>query len=420
MLAPAACGDDSTVTAFTVWAFEERTGAPGQSPDAPLAGAEVAFDPPGGGTRVIARTAVDGHVTFEGDFTRGGASITLYDRDHVLVSAVQASPDTARARANAIGKPESDLVMFAPRLDEALRRNTIEVRGALLSKRDAATTVDLAASGIPRQGSVTTTDATYALRAPPGRPFFMIGHETRNLVNEPGNVENEHIASFRAEVAAAQVDTVLDVDIASARSLTTVAVRLRAELPLQPTSPFGAGSRASATVISADSRMLVAPIRSVHMAADGRAFDLAMTVAQTDIAPERPLTRVSLVAPDGSRSLRFEPGIVADGAIWNDFPVPPFVSEASRSLGEPLPLEDFPAAADLLVEIYAGTQLAWIISGPPGGLREKSVTVPSPLEIRLPALVVASFIAQMDREVLAPRGEVFRRVAISRDVLMRR
>jgi hypothetical protein len=166
--------------------------------------------------------------------------------------------------------------------------------------------------------------------------------------------------------------------------------------------------------------MLVAPIRSVHMAADGRAFDLAMTVAQTDIAPERPLTRVSLVAPDGSRSLRFEPGIVADGATWNDFPVPPFVSEASRSLAEALPLDDFPAAADLVVEIYAGTQLAWIISGPPGGLREKSVTLPSPLEIRLPALVVASFIAQMDREVLAPRGEIFRRVAVSRDVLMRR
>jgi hypothetical protein len=418
MLAAACGGDDPAVTAFTVWAFEDRTAIDGT--DTPLAGAEVAFDPPGGGPRVIATTAADGHVTFEGDFTRGGASVTVYEVEHVLVSALEASPDSARARANTLGKPGSDLVLFAPRLDDALRRGTVELRGALLSKRDAASAVDLATSGIPRLGIAAVTPTGYVLRAPSGRPFFLIGHETKSLVNAAGTVENEHIASFRVDVPATSVDTSLDVDIARVTQLPTTTVHLRTELPLAPNSPFGPGSRSSATVVSADSALLVGPIRNVHATADGRAFDLEMTVAQTDIAPERTITRASLLAPDGSQSIRVEQGVVADLTTWKDFPLPPFVAEASRSLADPLPLDDVPAGADLLVEIYAGDQLAWIISGPPGGLREKVVTLPPPLEIRLPALVAASLIAQMDHVTRSPRGEIYRRVAVSRDVVMRR
>ena len=214
-LAAACSGDDGTSTSstsFTVWAFDERTSADGA--DTPLAGAEVAFDPPGGGARVIATTAADGHVTFEGDFTRGGASVTVYEVEHVLVSALQASPESARARANTVGKPAADLVLFAPRLDDALRRSTVELRGALLSKRDAASAIDLATSGLPRLGIATVTPTTYVLHAPMGRPFFLIGHETKSLVNTAGTVENDHVASFRVDVPASSVDTSLDVDIA--------------------------------------------------------------------------------------------------------------------------------------------------------------------------------------------------------------
>ena len=420
-LAAACSGDDGTSTSstsFTVWAFDERTSADGA--DTPLAGAEVAFDPPGGGARVIATTAADGHVTFEGDFTRGGASVTVYEVEHVLVSALQASPESARARANTVGKPAADLVLFAPRLDDALRRSTVELRGALLSKRDAASAIDLATSGLPRLGIATVTPTTYVLHAPMGRPFFLIGHETKSLVNTAGTVENDHVASFRVDVPASSVDTSLDVDIARVTRLPTTTIHLRTELPVAPQSPFGPGTRSSATVVSADSGLLVGPIRNVHATADGRAFDLEKTVAQTDIAPERPLTRAALFVPDGSQSIRIEPGVVADLTTWNDFPLPLFVAEASRSLADPLPLDDVPANADLLVEIYAGDQLAWVISGPPGGLREKVVTLPPPLEIRLPALVAVSLLVQMDHVTHSPRGEVYRRVAVSRDVIMRR
>lgn len=424
MLAPAACGEsDDGSTSFTVWVFEERTAVEvAERGDQPLAGAEIAFDPPGGGTRRIARAAADGHVAFDADFRRGGASITVFDVDHVLVSVLQASPDTARQRPNELGKPSSDLVVLLPRLDELVRRTSVELRGALARKRDAASLVDLSASGVPRLGSTTTELSSYAMRAPRARGFFLLGHETRKLATAtPSDVDNEHIGSFRIDAPPLAGDAVIDVDVAGATRLSTRAVRVTAQAPNDPRSPFGAGTRVSAIVVSADSELLIAPIRQARATnGEPRAFELAMTVADVDIAPERPLTRVALVAADSSRSVRIEPGIAADGAVWKDFPLPPFVPEASRSLADPLPLDDFPDGADLVVEVYGGNDLGWRIFGPPGGLRDRTVKLPSPLEIRLPALVAVSILARTERVALPPRGEVFRRTAITRDVVMRR
>ena len=146
-----------------------------------------------------------------------------------------------------------------------------------------------------------------------------------------------------------------------------------------------------------------------------------MFVAQTDISPERPLTRASLVATDGSRSIRIEPGIIADGATWNDFLTPPEVTESATptALTEPIRFDVFPAGAELGIEVYAGTQLASIIQGS-AGLRGSPSRSRCHSRSSLPALVAVSFLARADRVALAPRGEVFRRAAISHDVLFRR
>jgi hypothetical protein len=198
-------------------------------------------------------------------------------------------------------------------------------------------------------------------------------------------------------------------------------VKVRAEYPKSPTSAFGVGTRGSATVVSADSEVLVAPIKSARPSSDGRAFDIEMSVAETDIAPERPLTRVSILAADGSRSVRLEPGVAADGTTLNDFLAPPFVAANATptALTEPIVIDDFPAGAELVMEVYAGTQLAWIIEGSARAL-DGPITLPVPLEVRLPALVAVSFVARTDRVDLAPRGEIYRRVSTSHDVLFRR
>jgi|GEM_PF-2982307 len=415
-----ACGDDAPKPEpFTVWAFEERTGPEGT--DTPLAGGQVAFDPPGGGARMLATAAEDGHATFEADFSGGGGTVSVFDRSHVLVSVIGASPTSAAAQPNPLGKPASDLVLFAPRLDDAVRSTSVELRGAFTSKRDAASSIDLSASGIPQLGAVETTDPSYVLRAPRGRPFFLIGHESRNVTSDEQKVENELLGSFRIDVGPLDVDTTRDIDVAKATKLDVRVVHLRAEFPSGPTTRFGAGTRGSAIVLSADSKVLIAPIKSATPSADGRAFDLAMYVAATDIAPERPLTRASLVAKDGSRSIRVEPGIAANDTTWSDFLTPPQVTESATptALTEPITFDDFPAGAELGIEVYAGTQLAWIIRGSTRAPLEP-IKLPVPLEVRLPALVAVSFVAKAGRVDLAPRGEVFRRVAISHDVLFRR
>lgn len=418
-LAPVACGDDPPAPVpFTVWAFEERTGPEGA--DTPLVGAQVSFDPPGGGARVLATAAADGHATFEADFSAGGGTVSVFDRAHVLVSVIGASPSSVAARPNPLGKPASDLVVFAPRLDDAVRGVSVELAGALSAKRDVASSIDLSASGIPQLGATETSEATYMLRVPRGRPFLLIGHESRNVASDPEKVENELLGSFRIDMTPLDVDTTRDIDVSKASRLDVRVVHLRVDFPSGPTR-FGAGTRGAATVISADSKVLVAPIKSAQPSADGRGFDLQMYVAGTDISPERPLTRASLVAKDGSRSIRVEPGIAGDGTTWSDFLTPPVVREGATpsALTEPILFEDFPVGAELGIEVYAGTQLAWIIEGSTRAPLDP-VTLPVPLEVRLPALVAVSFVARADRATLAPRGEVFRRTAFSHDVLFRR
>lgn len=416
----AGCGEDPAAPVpFTVWAFEERSGLA----DAltPLAGAEASFDPPGGGARMLGTVAEDGHVTFVADFQSGGGTVSVFDRDHVLVSRIGASPGDAPERPIALGKPAGDLVLFAPRLDEAVRRTSVEVKGALLSKRHPQSSIDLSASGVEQLGALETSEASYSLRAPRGRPFFILGHETSTLANAPQKVDNDLLGSFRIDMPALDADATRDIDLPSAKALSTRTVRVRAELPRDALSPFGDGTRATVTVVSADSEVLLGPVKSAQPSADGRAFDLAMYLAETDIAPERPLTRASLVAGDGSRSIRIEPGVAPDGATWSEFLLPPMAtpSPAPIALTDPITFGYFPPGADIGIEVYAGTQLAWIIEGsaqPPTA----PIKLPVPLEVRLPALVAVSFIARTDRVPLAPRGDIYRRTAISRDVIFRR
>ncbi|MDB4935971.1 MAG: hypothetical protein JWP87_2943 [Labilithrix sp.] len=414
-----ACAKDPAPTALTIWAFEERSGTDGA--DVPLAGAQVAFDPPGGGARMLGTIAPDGHATFEADFTAGGGMVSVFDADHVLVSVYAPSPDAARERPNRIGKPASDVVMFAPRLDDAVRRATVELHGALVSKHDLTSSIDLSASGVPQLGATETTDPSYVLRAPRGRPFFLIGHESHNVTLAAQNIENELLGSFRVDMPALDADTTHDVDIAKATKLGTHLVHTRAEFPKSVTSAFGTGTSGFGTVVSADSGILLAPIKSSRPSSDGHAFDLEMSVAETDVAPERPLTRVSLVAADGSRSVRLEPGIAADGTTWSDFLAPPFVAASATptALTDPIVVDDFPAGGELVMNVYAGTQLAWIIEGSARAL-DGPIVLPVPLEVRLPALVAVSFVARADRVDLPPRGEVYRRVSTSHDVLFRR
>ncbi|HVH43273.1 MAG TPA: hypothetical protein VM925_13050 [Labilithrix sp.] len=415
-------GSGGIGTPFTVWVFEERFTLDDE--DKPLPNVRVVFDPPGGGERATRTTAADGHVTFDGDFARGGGSVTVLSNEHVYVTMLEASPETARARPNAIGKPASDLVVLPPRLDRITEPRTVELRGTIFGKRDRNHVVSIAASSLPRLGAYRALESTYVVRAPRDRPFFVLGHETRTLLDRDGVVvENELLKAFRIEMSARADDQVLDLDLPKLPSLPTKVIHVRAETPQVGASPFGAGTRAFASVGSVDSGLGVGLFARTSPSADGHAFDIDVTLVETDVTPERLLSDAVLIAADGSQSTRTEQGTMADGMVWKDFALPPSIpdADASRTVRDPIPLDGFPAGADLVAKVYAGGgQLLWILNGPPGGPRGKTFTIPyrdevASVDIQLFAL---SLSARMDRVPLASRGEFYRYTSTFRDVLL--
>jgi hypothetical protein len=421
-----ACGSSggsvaAPTTPFTVWVFDE--GPTTSDEGAPLPRVRVALDPPGGGERVVQTTEADGHVTFQADFARGPVQISAFSSNHTLVTMIDASPDTARARPNTFGKPPEDLAIVLPRLDSSIRQAAVEVHGSLTGKRDLANTVGLAASSVRRLGDAETKAASYAVRAPRNRPFFILGHESGPPIDKAGGIEVEQLETFRIDVPARASDGVLDIDVGSSAALPVRMVSARAEIPSGAAASFVAGTRASVTAQSAESRLLVGSFVSFSPSADARGFDLKMSVAETDISPERVVTRAAMIAPDGTTALRFELGVVPDGTVWSDFLAPTPVDDANRSISDPIPLGGFPAGADLRLEVYAAGQLVWILHGPPGGPRASTVVMPPPFGIEFPVavqLVALSIVAEADRVPLPPHGELYRRVAISRDVTLRR
>ncbi|MDF2692667.1 MAG: hypothetical protein K0S65_1050 [Labilithrix sp.] len=423
-LAALACGgsskDAKPTTPLTVWLFDESLSIADEA--RPLARVDVALDPPGGGDRVIRQTEADGHVTFDADFSAGAARVSGFSPEHTLVTMLDVSPDSIAQRPNTYGKPPHDLVLVLPRLDSAIRSTSVEVHGALTGKRDPAHVVSIAASGLGRLGTSITAGPTYTLRAPRGRAFFLLGHETGPLREEATTVTIEHFESFRVDSAPLEADGTLDIDLGSVTPLPTKTVRLRAATPAG-SGAFGTGTRAVAEILSADSQLVTGAFTRSSAAAEGTSFDLDMTVVDTDIAPERLMTQASLFAPDGSISRRSELGAVSDGTAWTDFLAPPVVPDASRTLADAIPLDRFPSGADLRIEVFANEQLIWVLHGAPGGPRESTFVLPSPFGITFSAdvqLFAVSIAAEVDRVELPPHGAFYRRVAIGRDVILRR
>ncbi|MBX3218937.1 MAG: hypothetical protein KF795_00375 [Labilithrix sp.] len=429
-LLASSCGSDASPSdgavriPFTIWVFDEPLSLDGENE--PIANVVVAFDPPGGGERVTKTTDADGHVTFEGDFSYGGASVTVLSDEHVYVTMLEASPETASARPNVIGKPVPDLVIFPPRFDRVIEARSVEVRGNIFGRGSPYNVVSLAVSSLPRLGRAQALESTYALRAPRNRPFFLLGHETRTLIDKEGHVvDDELLKSFRIELPARADDQLLDLDLLKLPGLPTTLLHVRAEAPLAENGSFAAGTRAIAYVHSVDSGLEIGLYARTKPGTDGRTFDIDVSVVDTDIAPERALSQAVISAPDGSQSVRSEQGTMADGMVWKDFLLPPTIPapDAPRKIRDPIPLDGFPAGADLVARVYAGGgQLLWLLYGPPGGPRAKTFAIPyrnevGSVDIQLFAL---SLTARMDRVALSPRGEFYRFESTFRDVILQK
>ena len=414
-----ACSDSARavpMTPLVVWVLDEGT-EPGEEPG-PLAGAAVAFDPPGGATgrRVERTTDASGHVIFEADFGQGGGHVSALTSEHTLVTMLDVSPASARARPNSYRKPVDDVVVVLPRLDRTFVGRGVDLRGAMTGKQDEAHLVSLTASTTRRLGRSLTNETRYALRAPRGRPFVLLGRETREDLEDGRVVALEHVKSFRLEVAPRTADGVLDIDVGAERALATRTIRIRGTLPdtLEPSS------RLFAEVASLDSQVSLG--ETVVRAATGSVVaEAPVVLADTDLGGERLVTSATWVSFDGAVSRRSELGIATDGATLDGFLPPPVVAGASRRITDPIVVERLPPDADVRVEVFGGGQLFWILRGPP--LRGGRLVLPPPFglsfttDVQVLALRIA---AETDRIDIPPHQELYRRVAVSRDILVRR
>jgi len=397
---------------LTVWVFEAPLFAGDPSPVA-LADVDIAFDPPRGGERQLLKTGVDGSVVVEGDFSNSaGAAITASSIDHVIATALDASPD--HPRANRMGKPTSDVVILLPRNDSGITARSVSMRGQFVGKT-AGSVIDVSTNILPRLGNTVTDRPNYGLRAPRAKAFTLIAHE-QTLVDAP-NVP-EPIKSFRIDLPARDADDVLfDLDITNTPALVTKAVSIRASGP--------AGfvvERCSAIVHSAESTFLLGAFRRATITEGSSSCEAEITLAETTVpAPETALTTVSLTAADGSRTLRMEQGAPAS-ASFDSFLLPIAIPEASRALTDPIPVSSPPSGVDLRIEVFANDQLAWVLDTPTGGLTTRDLVMPRPTfgftaDVTILAL---AFILEADHATLPSGVVIAKRSATSRDVLVRR
>lgn len=397
MLLAVACstdGEPPPPTARLVVVLVEEPLLVGDPSDRPIAAAEVAFDPPAGkGERVTATSGEDGRATFDvpPDALAGGAAVTVFSREHISYSRLDVT--------------EREITLVVPKLDDAAAARIVQLSGTISGKTPIGSTVDLSASRLDRLGRTSTPTEAYALRVPRGQPFFLVGHE----IIGSGAVAK----SFRIDVNAKEADARLDIDLASAPAIAPRTVRIKVTGPAQ----MGADAKITASVVSAESSLFLGtPVKSEN-------GDVELSVAETDLAGEHAVTRAAITAADGSRSIRTELGIVADGTSLADFLPPPTIPEASRQQTESIPLADFPAGADLRVEVIAGGKLGWVLVGPQGGFRagaEKAIALPKFFRVTFPRLIAVTIAAQADPYAVTTTRQLYRRAAVSRDVLLGR
>ena len=414
------CGDDAEES-MTVWVYEEAS-SPGDA-DRPLGGAKVAVDAPGS-ARVVLETGVDGRVTFSARFGDGGAHVSAVTPDHALYTFMDVTPGRVAARPNTFGKPGGDLVIVLPRLDRALTASSIEVRGAIVGKGNPDDGVNVSASGLRRLGAVDTTDASYALRGPKARPFFLLGRESAPFTDDGSTAVEPLIKAFRLDVPGRADDVNLDLDLRTVSTVPTHPLHLRAVLP--SASTLGSGIRGSAAVLSMESRLLVGAFRKTAPSADKAALELEVDIAETDLGGEHPFTRAILLGPDGAQSVRAELGVVPDRTTWADFAAPPLAA-APRTIADPIDLVGVPDDADLEIQVGGGGKTFWIVEQAAGSPRGGAIRLP-PLFDRSFGVVIpepvllfsVKLVIKQDRVAVPPHGELYRRVASSREFVVAR
>ncbi len=381
-------GTDGAVsgTAFEVWVAEAP---PGMRTDTypPIVNATVAWDPPGGGARVVAQTDAQGHVTVYGDFTKGDGVLTVWEKDHTAFTQLQASPAVSMSLAgllpNPMGKPATDAVFLLQRKLGAKPSPVAKLMGNISNKADPADVVALYPPGLG--AGIDAPGANYSITVPTGRPYSIVGFEYKPDATQPDRgTSATTVKFFKIDRPAQSADTTLDLDMSQIAAESTTKGSATITVPGGDSGPLGGTTRSFFYTADLDGNAFYGVWPKAVLSADKSAFDISFEYVAPP-ADARVVTRGLIINPgDGSASLVQKAGAPTDGMTLDGFPLPMPVTVTKVAYTDPIAFDGLPSEATTAqIQILQGNEVPWTIGNPK---KVSPITLP-----KLPDDVLAAF-----------------------------
>lgn len=354
---------------------------PGGRAPTPIPGATVALDPAGGGERIERVTDADGRAVIEADFTKGPATVTAFADERVAVTMYGVTPDTAASFVPLLQKGPSDLVVMLPLSKRAMDARTVRVSGTIKNKSSTSNRVNITPTAFGL--AYDDTRDRYEVRVAKGVPFTLLGSEYAMTQPDQRSLQATIAKFFTIDRSALEADETFDIDVAAAPEVAIETRRVHLTLPGGGTGPFGGESRGGAYVVDPRASAFVGVLKKSAPSADANGFDCDVAIANLHGAlPAPAITDGVLWNPDGSTSVRTEPGVLPDGSTLSDFMPAPAMPEQT-TVGDGIPLDGVPAEAEH-VEVTLASSTGGVVWA--GRLHRTNASTPFPAKIAIPAL----------------------------------
>jgi hypothetical protein len=356
---------------------------------APLEGATVAFDAPGG-ERTELVSGADGKVTFDGiDWSQGTAAVTAYLQGYTLWSSVNLD-ESRLAQASLV----DDAVPLYLMNTTPTAPETVTVSGTATGLQDTAHLLVVNAANV----EVATTqwagagNGTFSVSVPSGEPFTLQAVETDADQTLPsGQGYDMPIYQWMYQsFSAVTTDTsgvVLDFQ---AHLATTQTADISVATPTRADSPVRTGVGVG-LVCPSESYYCTGWSTHIDISADGNQFDDSLLWTEPAWA-ETPRTFVRVY--DGNSEVSFRSvaswptpgsiGTLPDTAEW----ITPAGGAGQHPLHEAIEWELFDEEVPAVsLRLLRGQSLVWIVEAGPNAT---TLTVPEPPSTVVPADVLGA------------------------------
>ena len=291
----------------------------------PLANANVAFFPPGGGALMETTSDADGLAKFSGiDWSLGKGTLLAYAPSRGATIFTDVDED-AIARA-AVKSPSTSIEGLLIGLSTRASAMPKAMVTGMLTKADPAHYVTLGTS--VSDGFFQDSTATYAISVPPGKGFSIVATEWKI---ETAPAIQSFFKWIQIDVAAGTAT--VNVDFATAKALTSAKVKRTFNVPGGASGALG-GTNGYLQTTLVSTRAPLGFATSQQASSDG-----ASVAIEAEVIPDFPgsiVTFNTLGKTDGSFSYVIEDGAPKDGTTVDGFLAPPAFTFDGVHLGDPL------------------------------------------------------------------------------------